>query len=80
MLICVKTCESGEVCGEVMDIDFGVSCSSDDFYHGVALAFSILCIMCILLPGLLLRLARRSVQQRAVSLKLKMSEIDAWFA
>ncbi len=79
MMICVETCTDGEVCESVMELDFGMVCSSGDVQRAMVTAIAVLVVMCVLIPAMLLYWAYAGVQERRVSLSLKISDIDHWF-
>jgi hypothetical protein len=81
MFLCVDTCheDDGGHCDPVMEIDYGISCTSPEYATGITIAFFALGIMCFAVPWLLLYCAYHAVNERKISLSLKMSEIENWF-
>eukprot|EP01052_Picozoa_sp_SAG31_P002896 SAG31_NODE_105_length_25008_cov_17.439399_9_plen_170_part_00 len=79
MLICVNTCNDGTDCEMVMEVDYGLACSSSGVKHAQVVAVLVLAIMCLAVPLLLLHWAYQGVRERKVSLALQLSDIDTWF-
>ena len=79
MMICIDTCTDGAECVAVMEIDFGMHCDSADVNRAQLAAFGVLFGMCVFIPGVLIRWAYQGVQERKVSLSLKLTEVESWF-
>ena len=61
MLVCVPTCSE---CVKVLSIDYGISCSSGEYYAGAAVALGTLACFTVAVPLLLVLVAKKAVVAR----------------
>jgi Ca2+-binding EF-hand superfamily protein len=79
LLVAVKTCEFGEDCERVLDIDFGISVSSDEYWKGAAAAFATIVVFTVLVPIFLAFKARSAIKHRDMSFARRIDDVEAWF-
>jgi hypothetical protein len=79
LLVSVKTCAVGEDCGRVLDIDFGISATSDEYWEGAAAASATIVVFTVLVPVFLAFKARAAIKRRDKSFALRIDGVEVWF-
>jgi Ca2+-binding EF-hand superfamily protein len=79
LLVAVKTCKVGEDCGRVLDVDFGISATSDEYWEGAAAASVTIVVFTVLVPIFLVFKARAAIKRRDMSFALRIEHVEAWF-
>lgn len=81
VLVCVDTSsETSEAAPKVLAVDYGISCSSLQWWVSACFAVATLVATAVLVPAFLVRKARNSVRLREVDMQLQVLSIDEIFA
>jgi hypothetical protein len=79
LLVSIKTCTVGEDCGRVLDIDFGISATSNEYWEGTLAATATIVVFTVLVPIFLAVKARAAIKRRDNSFALRIEDVGAWF-
>ena len=64
---------------QVMDLDYGIVCSSDEYWRGAIAAAAALIIFTVLVPVFLVVKARAAIRRRDASFELRVTDVEKWF-